>query len=97
MLVEITIGNKKRKVSTREAILLRQRKKALDGDQRATEFLDAKFSQFEPIIIEPDQTRKLLAEDIAILENATARGLLDLMIEDNLPAAATNREGRPDE
>ena len=76
MPVEITIGGKKRKGSTRLGMYMRQRHKALNGDQRATEFLDAKFSQFEPPLVQPDLTRILLEEDRAILAAAAGRGIV---------------------
>lgn len=94
MLVEVTIGDKKQKVPTRTAIFLRQRKKALDGDQRATEFLDAKFSQYEPPLLEPNLTSDLLAEDQAILESAVARGLIDrALLEGSLSSPSNDEDG----
>lgn len=67
--VALTIGDKKRKVSTRLANLLKLREKALKGDQRAAEYLDRLFAQVEPASVEPDLTAGLLEEDAQLIAN----------------------------
>lgn len=76
MKVEAVIGRRKRKIDTQRAILLKQREKALKGDQRAAEFMDRKFQTYGPPIVEPDHISSLLEEDRAILDAARRRGLL---------------------
>ena len=71
--VALTIGDKKRKVSTRLANLLKLREKALKGDQRAAEYLDRLFTQVEPPSVETDLTAALLEEDAQLLANWRSR------------------------
>lgn len=68
MPVPFTMNGRRRTVSTRAALLLKMRDKGLKGDQRAAEYLDRRFAQYEPVSTDPDLTATLLAEDQAILE-----------------------------
>lgn len=76
MKVEATINGRKRKVDTQQALLMKQREKALKGDQRAAEFLDRKFQAFGPPVVEPDHITPLLESDREILKCAVRRGLI---------------------
>lgn len=67
---------KKRKISTKEAIVLKQRDKAIKGDQRAAERMLDKLEALDPPEVNPDQTGMLLAEDAELLAGARARGRL---------------------
>ncbi|WP_156680878.1 DUF5681 domain-containing protein [Sphingomonas profundi] len=74
--VTATINDRQRRISTVEAVLRKQREKALKGDQRAAErFLD-KVAEYSPPEIRPDQMPALLEEDARLLADALARGLL---------------------
>ena len=77
MPIKVDQGGQTRKLSTAEAIVLKQREKALKGDQRAAELLLEKIEAHDPIEVRPDLTAALLAEDAELLASARARGLLD--------------------
>lgn len=66
---------KRTKRSTLEAIYLKQRAKALQGDPKAIEFLMKRFDKYEPALNDRVSTSDLLAEDAIILESARRRGL----------------------
>jgi len=69
-------GGRKRRISTAEGVVLKQRELALKGNQRASErFLD-KIETYDPVEVRPDLTAHLLAEDAELLASARARGLL---------------------
>jgi hypothetical protein len=76
MPIYVTINNKRRRITTADAIVLKQREKALGGGERASERFIEKLEQYSPIEVQPDRTGELLAEDQAILASAAARGLL---------------------
>lgn len=69
-------GGEKRKISTKEGIALKQRDKALKGDQRASERLLDKFEALDPPEARLDLTAALIAEDIELIAGLRARGLL---------------------
>lgn len=76
MPVPLNMNGRRRKVTTRFALFLKMRERALKGDQRAAEYLDKRMSQYEPIQTDPDLTAELLVEDQAILEAwATRAGI----------------------
>lgn len=64
---------KKRKISTKEAIVLKQRDKAIKADQRASERMLDKFEALDPPEVNPDQTGVLLAEDADLISGWAAR------------------------
>ena len=97
MLVEVEIKGRKKMRSTRFAMMLVQRGKALKGDRHATEWLDQKFSKHEPPIYEPDLTQKLLAEDEVLLAHAYARGLLPPDIAPPASEPLSPEEGEEEE
>lgn len=74
--VALDMDGRKRKISTAEGIVLKQREMALKGDQRAAERLLDKIEAHEPIELRPDLTAALLDEDAELLTLARARGLL---------------------
>jgi len=77
MTVSVTMGRRTSKATTRLAMLLAMRAKALKGDHKAIEWLDRKFGQYEPPEVDVGQTERLLVEDEAILlDDARARGLI---------------------
>lgn len=83
MTVVATVGGKERKLSTRQALLMKQRAKAMAGDQRATEYLLNRFAEYEPEQARQDVTGALLEEDLEILKSASARGLIvDPLVDD---------------
>jgi len=70
-------GGRKRRISTAEGVVLKQRELALRGNQRAAErFLD-KIEAHDPVEVRPDLTGHLLAADAELLASARARGLID--------------------
>ena len=75
--VALDQGGRKRKISTAEGVVLKQRELALKGDQRAAERLLDKIEAHDPVELRPDLTAQLLAEDAVLLASARARGLLD--------------------
>ncbi len=67
---------KKKKISTTQGIVMKQREKALKGDQRASErFLD-RIVEYSPPEVQLDLTQALLAEDAQLLADARRRGLI---------------------
>ncbi len=70
-------GGRKRRISTAEGVVLKQRELALKGDQRASERLLDKIEAHDPVEVRVDLTAQLLAEDAELLASARARGLLD--------------------
>ena len=67
---------KKKKISTTEGIVMKQREKALKGDQRASErFLD-RIMEFSPPEVHLDRTQALLAEDAELLAQARRREVI---------------------
>ena len=75
LTVDANLNGRKRKIGTDTGILLAARAKALKGDPRAIEFLNGLFERIEPLLVEPEQTEKLLREDQEILAAAFARNL----------------------
>lgn len=61
---------------TMEAIALKQREKALKGDEKATKRFEQRIDEYFPEEVDPLSTAKLMAEDEAILAHAAARGVL---------------------
>ena len=61
------------RIDTHLAYLLKLRERALKGDLKAIEMLDRKLAQYAIPSVQPDLTADLLAEDIAIIENARLR------------------------
>ncbi len=70
-------GGRKRRISTAEGVVLKQRELALKGNQRAAERLLDKIEAHDPVEVRIDLTAKLLAEDAELLASARARGLID--------------------
>lgn len=66
----------RKKITTLEALLMKQRQKALAGDQRAAEMLFKRFDRYETPSIDGDPSADLLAEDLLILDTVRRRGLL---------------------
>jgi len=82
---------KKKKISTIQGIVLKQREKALKGDQRASErFLD-RIIEFSPPEVQLDLTQGLLAEDAALIAALRGRGL----IPDNGPGSGGLEASEP--
>lgn len=77
MPIYVTINGKRTRITTADAIVLKQREKALGGGERAAERFMEKLEQYSPIEVQPDLTGELLAEDEVILAGAAGRGLLD--------------------
>lgn len=77
MPIYVTIGDKRKRISSADAIVLKQREKALSGSERAGERFIDKLEQYTPIEVQPDLTAELMAEDEAILASAAARRFLD--------------------
>jgi len=76
MPVEVKIGNRTKRIATKEAVVLKQRDQALKQGERAAERFIAKVEQYTPLEVEPDLTAGLLADDAEILAAAFERGLL---------------------
>ena len=69
-------NGRKKKISTTEGIVMKQREKALKGDQRASErFLD-RIVEYSPPEVQLDLTQALLAEDAQLLADARRRGVI---------------------
>lgn len=77
MPIVLDQGNgKKRRITTKEGVILKQREKALKGDQRSAErFLD-KIAEHSPPDVDLNRTEVLLEEDAVLLRAARLRGLL---------------------
>ena len=75
-------GGRKRRISTAEGVVLKQRELALKGNQRAAERLLDKIEAQDPVEVRADLTAQLLAEDLELLASARARGLLDRGVSD---------------
>lgn len=89
MTVKAVVNGRERRVGTRMFNMLRMREKAGKGDIRAIEWLDRKFAQYEPPVVELHLTAQRLEEDQAILADARARGVLG----PGLPPPADPEEG----
>lgn len=76
MPVALELGGKKTKITTAQGIVLKQREKALKGDQRAAEHLLDRIEAHDPVEARPDLTAQLIDEDAELLASARARGLL---------------------
>jgi hypothetical protein len=74
--VDAEIKGKRKRITTKEAIVLKEREQALKGDHRAREHFIKRLAEYSPIEVEPDRTTLLLAEDEAILASAFERGLI---------------------
>ena len=74
--VEAEIKGKRKRITSKEGIVLKEREQALKGDHRAREHFIKRLSEYSPTEVEPDRTAQLLAEDEAILASAYARGLI---------------------
>lgn len=82
MPLALELGGKKTTISTAQGIVLKQREKALKGDQRAAEHLLVKIETHDPVEVRPDLTAQLLEEDADLLASARARGLLPPTVRD---------------
>ena len=76
MPIYVTINGKRKRITTADAIVLKQREKALGGGERAAERFIEKLEQYSPIEVQPNRTAELLAEDEVILAGGSARGEL---------------------
>jgi hypothetical protein len=74
--VEAEIKGKRKRITSKEGIVLKEREQALKGDHRAREHFIKRLSEYSPIEVESDRTTQLLAEDEAILATAYERGLI---------------------
>ena len=79
----VDLGNgRKKRISSLEGMVLKQREKALKGDQRSAEQFLVRITDYSPPEVQLDLTAQLLAEDAELLKSARARGLLDPMPSD---------------
>lgn len=76
--VEAEIKGKRKRITSKEGIVLKEREQALKGDHRAREHFIKRLSEYSPIEVEPDRTTLLFAEDEAILASAFERGLIGI-------------------
>ena len=76
MPIYVTINGKRKRITTADAIVLKQREKALGGGERAAERFIEKLEQYSTIEVQPDLTAQLLAEDESILASAGRRGVI---------------------
>lgn len=77
MPLTVDLGNgQKKRISSVEGMVLKQREKALKGDQRSAERFLERIAEYSPPDVQLDLTAQLLAEDAVLLANARARGLL---------------------
>lgn len=76
MPIYVTINGKRKRITTADAIVLKQREKALGGGERAAERFIEKLEQYSPIEVQPDLTAHLLAEDEPILASAGWRRVI---------------------
>lgn len=67
---------KKKKISTTHGIVMKQREKALKGDQRASEHFLDRITEFSPPDVQLDLTAALLEEDAVLLAAARRRGII---------------------
>lgn len=74
--IEAEIKGKRKRITSKEGIVLKEREQALKGDHRAREHFIKRLAEYSPIEVEPDRTTLLLAEDEAILASAFERGLI---------------------
>ena len=74
--VEAEIKGKRKRITSKEGIVLKEREQALKGDHRAREHFIKRLVEYSPIEVEADRTTQLLAEDEAILASAYERGLI---------------------
>ncbi|MCT2559876.1 hypothetical protein N0B51_12905 [Tsuneonella sp. YG55] len=74
--VDAEIKGKRKRITSKEGIVLKEREQALKGDHRAREHFLKRLSEYSPIEVEPDRTTLLLAEDEVILASAFERGLI---------------------
>ncbi|MBA3527375.1 MAG: hypothetical protein H0T82_10725 [Sphingomonas sp.] len=67
---------RKKKISTTHGIVMKQREKALKGDQRASEHFLDRITEYSPPDAQLDLTAKLLEEDALLLAAARPRGII---------------------
>ena len=91
----VDLGNgRKKRISSLEGMVLKQREKALKGDQRSTERFLERIADYSPPEVQLDLTAQLLEEDAVLLADARARGLLGACADILAPSPA---EPRPEE
>lgn len=80
---------RKKKISTTHGIVMKQREKALKGDQRASELFLDRIAEYSPPDVQLDLTATLLDEDALLLAGARRRGVVgDSGPEPGRPATA---------
>jgi hypothetical protein len=67
---------KKTRYITKEALVLKQRDKALKGEDRALERFIDRIETYDPPEVDADRTGTLLAEDAELLAEAFGRGAI---------------------
>jgi hypothetical protein len=67
---------KKTRYITKEAVVLKQREKALRGEDRALERFIDRIELYDPPEVDADRTATLLAEDAELLAEALGRGAI---------------------
>jgi hypothetical protein len=73
----VDLGNgKKKRITSLEGMVHKQRQKALNGHQRATERFLERIADYSPPEVQLDLTAQLLEEDAALLASARGRGLI---------------------
>lgn len=91
----VDLGNgRKKRISSLEGMVLKQREKALKGDQRSTERFLERIADYSPPEVQLDLTAQLLEEDAILFASARARGLLAPRDDILAPAPA---EPRPED
>ena len=76
-LVTITKDGRQRRITRKEAIVLKEALLAMQGDSRAREGFLRRLQESSPPEVEADRTAQLLKEDQEILRQAVDRGLID--------------------
>jgi hypothetical protein len=69
-------ADRRQKWSTADAIAMRQREKALKGDEKATKRFEDRIASYFPEAVDTANMNDLLAEDLAILRRGEARGAI---------------------
>lgn len=86
----VDLGNgRKKRITSLEGMVHKQREKALKGDQRAAERFLERIADYSPPDVQLDLTAQLMEEDAVLLASARARGLLapNAEIPPSAPAA----------
>lgn len=91
--VRAVINGKTKRITSKEAMILKEREQAMGGDHRAREHFLKRLDEYSPIEVQPDLTVSLIAEDEVIIADVFKRGVFGIQ---PLPRAGGENDDGPD-